>query len=334
VPLYTEEEAAAVEPLLRPTPLDRPVDVGDLRVTFTPSGHILGAASIGIAGAGVALTFSGDIGRSEDPLMGPPAVPPSADLLVMESTYGDRAHADADPTLVLADVARRTSARGGVLMIPSFAVGRAQTLLVCLHRLMEAGAIPDVPLFLNSPMAIDVTGLYERHVDAHALDLAACRAAFGRARLVRTVEESKELNQRRGPLIVIAGAGMITGGRILHHIRAFGRDRRNTILLVGHQAAGTRGAALLGGARKLKIHGGYVPVNAQVERIDGFSAHAGQPELLDWLRACSPAPERVYLVHGEPPAADCLRLLIRDALGIRAYVARDGERVPLRLTPR
>jgi metallo-beta-lactamase family protein len=198
---------------------------------------------------------------------------------------------------------------------------------------MEMGSIPEVPLFLNSPMAIDVTALYDRHRDAHILSVGECRAAFGRARLVRSVDESKALNRRRGPLIVVAGAGMLTGGRILHHIRAFGGDRRNTILLVGHQAEGTRGAALLAGARALKIHGSYVPIEAEVARIDGFSAHAGQPELLAWLGASVPAPNRVYLVHGEPVAADCLRLKIRDTLGVHAYVARDGEHIAAKRAP-
>src|SRR5690606_13531778 len=215
----------------------------------------------------------------------------------MESTYGDRDHADADPVLMLADVARRTIARGGVLMIPAFAVGRAQALLLALHRLMRDGEIPTVPVFLNSPMAIDVTGLYERFGEFHKIPLDEVRAAFGAARLVRSVDESKELNQRRGPLVIIAGAGMLTGGRILHHLRAFAGDRRNPLLLVGHQAEGTRGAALVSGVRSLKIHGAYVPIRAEVARIAGFSAHAGQTELLDWLRACEPLPDRVYLVH-------------------------------------
>jgi metallo-beta-lactamase family protein len=329
LPLYTEDDAAAVEPLLRSTPFDRDIDVGNLRVRFAMAGHILGAASIRIAAGGAAITFSGDLGRYGDPLMLAPAPPLPAEMVVMESTYGDRLHPGDDPVQQLGEVVRRTCARGGVLMIPAFAVGRAQTLMVCLHRLVSAGQIPDVPVFLNSPMAIDVTALYERHTDAHAIGAAECRAAFERVRLVRTVDESKELNRRRGPLIIIAGAGMLTGGRILHHIRAFGGDRRNTILLVGHQAEGTRGAALLAGTRALKIHGSYMAVHAKVEQIDGFSAHADQSELLRWLDSCAPAPDRVYLVHGDPAASDCLRLAVRDALGLRAYVARDGEMVPI-----
>jgi metallo-beta-lactamase family protein len=301
--------------------------LGDLAVRYDLSGHILGAASIRIEHGDTAVTFSGDIGRPDDMLMPRPVTPRPGELVVMESTYGNRDHPDADPVLVLADVARRTVARGGVLMIPSFAVGRSQTLLLALFRLMQAGEIPRVPVFLNSPMAIDVTGLYDRYRAFHRLSLEECAAAFGMAQLVRSVEESKELNRRRGPLIIIAGAGMLTGGRILHHLRAFGDDRRNTILLVGHQAEGTRGAALLAGAQSLKIHGRYVPIQAEVVRVEGFSAHAGQRELLDWLRACVPPPDRVYLVHGEPTAADCFRLLVRDELGVRAYVARDGETI-------
>ena len=329
LPLYTERDAAAVEPALRTRAPGEPFTVGDLRVEFGVAGHILGAATIRISAGDRSVTFSGDLGRNETLLMPPPEPARASNLIVMESTYGDRRHPEADPLLLLADVARRTLARGGVLMIPSFAVGRAQEVLLALHRLMRDGAVRRVPVFLNSPMAIDVTELFHVHGGYHRVLLDEYAAAFAGIELVRSVEESKALNRRRGPIVIVAGAGMLTGGRILHHLRAFGGDRRNTIVLVGHQAAGTRGAALVAGAGQLKVHGSYVRIRAEVARIDGFSAHADQRELLDWLSASSPPPGRVFLVHGEPSAADCLRLGIRDELGIAAYVARDGERVAL-----
>lgn len=327
LPLYTEDDANAVAGRFATTPFGESLRVGDIDVSFSPAGHILGAASVRLAADRGSVLFSGDIGRPNDLVIPPPARPPAADAVVMESTYGDRLHGAHDPVADLGRIVQRTVARGGVVMIPSFAVGRSQSIAYALHLLFETGAAPRVPVFLNSPMAIDVTGLYDEFASYHRLTRAEVTEAFGRVELVRTVDESKALNRRRGPLVVIAGAGMLAGGRILHHLRAFGGDHRNSIVLTGYQAPGTRGAQLLAGTRALKIHGGYVDIRAEVFRLDGMSAHADQAELLAWLGSAERPPRNTYLVHGEPGAADTLRTRIRDVLGIAARPARDGEAV-------
>ncbi len=329
LPLYTEEDAGRVSEWLIPRELEADFTIGTLTLTFRSSGHILGAAGVHVRGDGVTITFSGDIGRPADPLIPAPAPPPPSDFLVMESTYGDRAHSPHDPSHELAKALKRTISRGGVMLVPAFAVGRAQLLLYLIQQLFEAGTVPEVPVFLNSPMAIDVTKLYYSHATYHRLSTEACAGAFRSVNVIRSVEESKALNQRRGPMVIVAGAGMLTGGRILHHLKAFGDDPRNTILLAGYQAPGTRGADLIAGARSLKIHGFQVAIRAEVVRLEGLSAHAGQDELLAWLGASSEKPRGVYLVHGEPVAADALRRCIEDSLRTTARAAQHLETVEL-----
>lgn len=333
LPLHTVEDAARVTGQLVPHPLHETFQAGEVRVRFRAAGHILGAAGAELVADDATLFVSGDIGRPADPVIPAPEPPPAVNVLVMESTYGDRRHANHDATAKLGEVVRRTAARGGVLMVPAFAVGRAQALLVMLHRLMEEQHVPRVPMFLNSPMAIDVLELYHRYGSYHRLSEEECRAAFRDVQLVQTVEDSKQLNRRRGPMVIVAGAGMITGGRILHHLRAFGAERRNTVLLAGHQAAGTRGADLLSGARSLKIHGQHVPIHAQVVALDGLSAHADQAELLGWLGSAERRPSRVHLVHGEPAPADTLRRLIQDGLGVDTAVAEHLQVVAANAEP-
>jgi metallo-beta-lactamase family protein len=333
VPLYTEEDAHAVADRFDTTPFGPTVRIGDIDVSFSAAGHILGAASVRLSAETGSVLFSGDIGRPEDLIIPAPSRPPAVDAVVMESTYGDRLHGDHDPVADLGRIVQRTAARGGVVMIPSFAVGRSQAIAYALHMLFETGAAPRVPVFLNSPMAIDVTSLYDEFASYHRLSQVEVRAAFGRVELVRTVDESKALNRRRGPLVVIAGAGMLAGGRILHHLRAFGGDHRNSIVLTGYQAPGTRGAQLLAGTKSLKIHGSYVDIRAEVFRLDGMSAHADQGELIDWLGSAEQRPRSAWLVHGEPGAADTLRTRIDDSLRIPTRAARDGETVHVVATP-
>ena len=274
LPLYTEDDAKRVAKRLEAVGYHTDVDLGSWTFRFEPAGHILGAASLTITWEGTKFLFSGDLGRDDAPLIPPPESPPSADWVVMEGTYGNRDHPDADLEENLGEVARRTLGRGGVLMVPAFAVGRSQAILYAVYQLIDGGELPEVPVYLNSPMAIDVTKLYVRYAAYHRLSVEECRQAFGRVRLVRSVDESKALNRRHGPFIVVAGAGMLSGGRILHHLRAFGGDRRNTILLTGYQARGTRGAALLRGDDSLKIHGRQIPIRCEVAKLDGLSAHA------------------------------------------------------------
>lgn len=315
LPLYTEADAVRALELLRPVEFGERFKLpGGQHASFRRAGHILGAASLCVEADGRRVLFSGDLGRSEDVMMAPPEPRAEADVVVMESTYGDRLHDPGDPAQALGEVVRRTAARGGTVLIPAFSVGRTQALLVLLHRLREAGEIPRVPILVDSPMAITTTELYERRSQDHRLDPAVCSAAFACAGYAREVEESKAIDRREDPLVVISASGMATGGRVVHHLKHFAPNPANTILLAGFQAAGTRGAALAGGAAAIKIHGQYVPVRAEVARIDSLSAHADQRELLAWLGA-GPRPREIYLVHGEPEARDALRLKISEQLG-------------------
>lgn len=329
LPLYTEEEATRVFDQIEEVDFGEERAVADLRFRLTPAGHILGAASALVSGDGGAVLFSGDLGRDDDLLMRPPQPPAGADWIVMESTYGDRSHGDADPIEALAEVAKRTAARGGVVLIPSFAVGRAQTLLLCLHELFRRELAPDLRVYVNSPMATDVTRLYQRHAAYHRLSRGRCAEVFGAATFTRSVEESKELAAQRFPAVILSASGMATGGRVLHHLKALAPDHRNTILLPGFQAPGTRGASLAAGDATVKIHGRHVPVRAEVVTLDVFSAHADRDGLLGWLSRASPMPRRVFLVHGEPVPADTLRRCVEETLGVPACVPEWRESVEL-----
>jgi metallo-beta-lactamase family protein len=300
-----------------------------VQVRFSSAGHLLGAASLHIEWQGRSILFSGDIGRSDDLLMRPPEPPPAADTVVIESTYGDRLHTADDPLDGLAQAINRTAARGGIVIVPAFAVGRAQTLLYAIHQLKQARRIPDLPVFLNSPMAADATRLYQHHAALHRISAAQYAAAFGSAAIVTDVEASKRLNGLRWPSLIISASGMATGGRVLHHLKAYAPDPRNTVLFTGFQAAGTRGAALLGGARAIKIFGQYVPVRAEVVHLDSLSAHADREGLLAWLGAMPKPPQRVFVTHGEPVAADALRLAIEERLGWPASVPEHAGAIDL-----
>lgn len=328
-PLYTEEDARAVVPLLQPVPFDREVTLDGLGLRYSKAGHILGAGSALVRTQEGSVLFSGDLGRPTDLLIPAADPPPEADWIVMESTYGGREHPVIHPIEALALVLRRTVRRGGVLMVPAFSVGRAQLVLYILSRIFAEGMLPQIPVFLNSPMAIDVTGLYLKYDEYHRLTEDECREAFSVAEYTRSVEQSKALNQRRGPMVLIAGAGMLSGGRILHHLKAFAPDRRSTILLTGHQAEGTRGADLLAGRPEVKIHGTSVPVRAEVVDLDGLSGHADQSELMYWLGSAPSRPRRVFLVHGEPRSADAFRHAAEGRLGLSVDAAVDGRTVEL-----
>jgi metallo-beta-lactamase family protein len=328
LPLYTEDDAKRVAKRLEAVGYHTDVDLGSWTCRFEPAGHILGAASLTITWDGTRFLFSGDLGRDDAPLIPPPESPLPADWIVMEGTYGNRDHPNADLEENLGEVARRTLGRGGVLMVPAFAVGRSQAILHAVYELIDGGELPEVPVYLNSPMAIDVTKLYVRHAAYHRLSIEECRQAFGRVRLVRSVDESKALNRRRGPFIVVAGAGMLSGGRILHHIRAFGGERRNTLLLTGYQAPGTRGAALLRGDDSLKIHGRQVQIRCEVEKLDGLSAHADRRGLLEWLEAMDGRPQGICLVHGEEPALESLAAAVTRS-GIETRIPDYRETIEL-----
>jgi metallo-beta-lactamase family protein len=328
-PLYTAEDARHAMKHVRSTGFDEPIVIGPFRATFTPAGHILGAAGIRVECGGQRITFSGDLGRPNDPVMTPPAPLVATDWLVLESTYGDRLHPDSDPFEALAAIVSRTAARGGTVLLPSFAVGRAQTLMYLLSRLMDEHRIPDLPVFLDSPMAIDVTGVFRHYRHEHRLSQEACDRMRDAVTFTRTPEESEALAANRYPKVIIAGAGMLNGGRILHQLLAFGADARNTVVIAGYQAEGTRGDALLKGARSLRIFGRDAQINCEVARVDGLSAHADYSEILDWLRPVAHAPRRVFVTHGEPVASDSLRQRLEHELGWSAVVPEQDEEFSL-----
>jgi metallo-beta-lactamase family protein len=330
LPLYTLYDAERALEQIEAREFDTPVLLGEhAGFRLLPAGHILGAASAIFHMAGKVIAFSGDVGRPNDPIMRAPAPLAHADYLIVESTYGDRLHDTTDPLDELEALFDHTFRRGGVVVIPSFAVGRAQAILRYISILKTTGRMANVPVFLDSPMAVSVTELYRRHVSEHRLTMSEADAISKAAVMVRTVDQSKEIMNRRGPMVVIAGSGMATGGRVLHHLKAFAPDSRNTIALVGYQAAGTRGAALEARSPTIKLHGEYIPVRAAIESISSLSAHADYGEMLDWLGKMTTAPERTFITHGEPAAADALRRRIAERLHWRCDVPSYLETVEL-----
>jgi len=330
LPLYTEEDAQRCLRNFRAADFDRVIDLGGMQAELAPSGHILGSAFVVLSDGKRRVTFSGDLGRPHDPLMVAPRALEHTDYLIVESTYGDRLHPAGDPCDELEAVITRTIGRGGVVVVPAFAVGRAQFLLYCIHRLKAQGRIPaGLPVFLNSPMAVDVTGLYQRFRDEHRLGAAECEATCHAATYVNSVEESERLNSLRHPMIIISASGMATGGRVIHHLKAFAPDPRNTILFSGFQAAGTRGAAMLAGARTVRIHGQDVPVNAEIAALSTLSAHADAAETVHWLRNFKEPPRLTFITHGEPVASDALRQRIERELRWRTRIPEYRETVDL-----
>lgn len=328
-PLYRTADADRALQALEAHPLRATIEpVPGVRVTFVPAGHILGASQLTIEVDGRVLHVSGDLGRRDDALMLPPT--PLAELgridrLLLEGTYGDRRHPDADPADELAEAITPVVRRGGIVIIPAFAVGRAQTLLLHLHRLRSSGRIPDVPVYLNSPMAVDASILYRHHPEEHRIASSELAAMYRDVRLVRDVDDSKLLNLRGGPMIIVAASGMLTGGRVLHHIAAYGDDERNAILLAGYQAGGTRGAALQRGDRSLRIFGREHPIRATVITLSSMSAHADADGIIDWMRGADIGD--AHVVHAEPDAADALRRRIAMELGVPVRVTEQAQRV-------
>ncbi|MES2128956.1 MAG: MBL fold metallo-hydrolase [Pseudomonadota bacterium] len=331
LPLYSEADAVRALNYFVPVDFDEAVTVAKgVTATFLRAGHILGAASVIVRGDGKTLTFSGDLGRPNDPILAPPSIIEQTDYLVLESTYGNKRHDPADPELLLGQTIRETAARGGVTIIPAFAVGRAQELMYYIGQLKERGAIPPVlPVYLNSPMAVDATAIYRKHMHDHKLTRVQCEAMCHAATVVNSVEESIALNEKRMPMVIIAASGMATGGRVLHHLKAFAWDPRNTVLFAGFQAGGTRGAAMLGGVDAIKIHGEYIPLRAHVAQIGNLSAHADREEIIGWLGHFKKAPQHTFITHGEPEAADALRHRIEEELGWTCSVPQYKDAVEL-----
>jgi metallo-beta-lactamase family protein len=331
LPLYTQADAERTLELFKPVPFDTDVELAKaLSFRMTPAGHILGSSCIHIRANGRTIVFSGDVGRPDGPLMRAPERIDHMDYMVVESTYGDRLHEDdEDPEGQLADVINRTVDRGGIVVIPSFAVGRSTTILHFISELIAEKRIPDIPVFLNSPMAINATEIYCSHYKEHRLTERECRDIYANVDFVRSKEASKALNTNDGPSIIVSASGMLEGGRVLHHLKAMLPDPRNTVLFVGFQAPGTRGEKILSGAETVKIHGEEVPCRAEVVELDNLSAHADWQEIVEWLRPTSPPPRLTFITHGEPDSAKTFQQHLRAELGWDSVIPAYKERFDL-----
>jgi len=321
LPLYTREDA--IYSLKQFKPIDFGINTllyDDLSFTFKKAGHIIGSAFISFTHKKTSLFFTGDMGRPNDPIMRAPDVISHTDYLVIESTYGDRLHGDEKPQDHLEKVINSTAKRGGLIIIPAFAVGRAQNMLYYIDQLKTAKKIPDMPVFLDSPMAINATHIFCNYPKEHRLSDQLCQQFCSVATYVNTPEESKQLDQLKTPAIIISASGMATGGRVVHHLKTFAPDPRNTILFTGYQAGGTRGAKITAGEKEIKIHGELVPVNAQVEILSNASAHADYQEILGWLSHFTSAPKKIFITHGEQAAAMSLKTKITEKFGWNSIV--------------
>jgi len=341
--LYTPEDVDPVLKLLKPMPRSGGFDISpEFRVAGYDAGHILGSSSLELTitedGRKTVVVFSGDIGRYDQVILKDPTTPPSrADMLICESTYGDREHQGGDPAELLAQVVNRVVQRGGSIVIPAFAIGRTQTFMYYLRQLEDQQRIPRLPVYVDSPMALSATDLYVKHKEDHDLEFAREEGSDGKGdplnvhefHLTRSAEESKAINNVKTPCIIISASGMVSGGRVMHHMVQRLPDPRNAVILAGFQAEGTRGRALQEGAKTLNLFGQAVPVSAEIVEMGQFSAHAGHSELLRWLGALPAAPKQTYLTHGEPPAAQALQSAIQDKFHWRVAVARYLDTVPV-----
>lgn len=330
LPLFTSEDATHSLEYFVGVDFNDSYKIDDtLSFKFKYAGHILGAASVIVNVSGRSIGFSGDLGRSQDHLLYPPEKMESVDYLVTESTYGNRLHNNTDVLDELAEVINETYNKKGVILIPAFAVGRSQSLMYCIWLLRLKNRIPNMPMYLNSPMATNVNELLRKYKDLHKLSLEECYDVCNLVKYVRSAEESIKINERSGPMLIISASGMLGGGRVLHHLKAFASDPNNTILLTGYQAAGTRGEALEHGAKEVKVHGEYIQVNAQIKMLDNVSAHADYSEILGWLQKSNINPKKVFITHGEASAADDLRRRITETFGWNCHVPEHGEKFHL-----
>lgn len=335
LPLFTSNDAERTLDQLRPVPFFTTIEHQGLRVCWQPAGHILGSAWLAVdlptPGRGRKIVFSGDLGRYGQAVMADPHPAAEADYLVVESTYGGRRHDERPIADVLEPLIQRVAADRGVLLIPAFAVGRTQQVLYHIRRLESDQRIPRLPVYIDSPMAVDVSHLYCRFGDDHNLDVNLlmdaheCPLRCVETHFISSVEESKQLNRMPGPAIILSASGMCTGGRILHHLKWRLPDERTTVLFVGYQAEGSRGRLLLEGVQTIKIHGEQIPVRAQIVRADALSGHADEGELLRWLAHIRQEPQKTFLVHGEPQAAVALKSAIQKDLGWQAETPVLGQ---------
>lgn len=311
LPLYTREDAELSLNYFHPVNLNKKFQLqDDFYASFHYASHILGASFIQIRHHDVTLLFSGDLGRVEDPLLNPPQEPLESNYLVVESTYGNRLHDKTDPEKQLGQIINSTVKRGGILLIPAFAVGRTQTLLYYIQQLKAKNIIADIPVFVDSPMATNATELFSHHANENRLTSQQCAEFCGVAQYVRSTEESIALSQQKMPMILISASGMATGGRVVHHIRNFGPNYRNTILFSGFQAGGTRGDRMVRGEKEIKIFGQIIPIRAEIIQMKNTSAHADYAEMLSWLAHLKNTPRKIFITHGEKESAESLKIKI------------------------
>jgi len=325
-PLYTSDDVEAAFRRFSPLAWDKRLALtGGFSAQLRYAGHILGAASATVDDGKTRVTFSGDLGRVHDPLLPDLMAPLESDYVVIESTYGNRVHPPEEPLEALERHINKVHARGGKIVIPSFAVGRTQNLLFYIAELRRQNRIPEIPVFVDSPMASNVTHIYAKHAADHKLSAEECERVFSLAHYIADRDESEQLTKRKGPCIILSASGMATGGRVLNHIKACADDTRNLILFSGYQAAGTRGADLVAGRNRIKIQGQFVDVMCAVDQLENASAHADAPGLVAWLKRIPKPPKKVFIVHGEADAADALRKRIGEELGFEAVVPEHGE---------
>jgi metallo-beta-lactamase family protein len=328
-PLYNLKDVEKTIPHFEEQPLNNWIQLFEgISYRFRYNGHIIGATFIEMDIAGKRFVFSGDIGRENDVLLRSPDKPDSADILFIESTYGNRIH-PVNPEGQLADVINNAAKRNGTIIIPSFAVERTQSLMYIIWQLIKKKEIPNIPVYMDSPMGRNVLEVFQHNTDWHKLSAKDCLEMCYQVKLIKTIEETQNLIEDNSPKIVIAGSGMATGGRVLGYFQKYLSDSNATILLVGYQAEGTRGRQLLEGASEIKLHGKYYQVKAKIENIQGLSAHADQKELLDWLSNIKQKPERVFIVHGEAQAADVFRVKLKDTYGWDAEIAELNQIITL-----
>lgn len=336
LPLYSEDDAVAALKLMESFGYDRSREVAPgIRVTFRRAGHILGSAiCVFELSSGQRVVFTGDLGRYNAPILRDPEAVPQATTLIAESTYGDRTHGEEHPVEALTAVVKNVVKKGGVLVIPAFAVGRTQEILWHLSNLEREGKIPELPVFVDSPMACDATPIYLAHREDHDLDMErvaredSTPLATRRTRFVSSQKDSKGLNQFKGPGVILSASGMATGGRILHHLKHRLGDPRNTILFVGYQGEGTRGRRLVEGEKSIRIHGQMVDVRAEIQTLSGFSAHADWQEMLTWMNGFTSPPRQTLLVHGEEKALAAMKTRVEQR-GWPVYVPKHLETVEL-----
>lgn len=335
LPLYTAGDAEETLKLIQGIPFDHPLGLDGITVNWRPAGHILGSAILEVEvanGGGFRhIVFSGDLGRYDNEVMRPPTSLTEADLLLIESTYGDRLHSDEPIQNILAEALDYVTKSEGVLLIPAFAVGRTQEVLYHIRQLQEKGRVPDLPVFIDSPMAVEISHIYCRFGEDHSLDVnllmdnKECPLRCRDTHFIRDVEESKLLNSRPGPAIIISASGMCNGGRIMHHLKWRLPDKCNAVLFVGYQAQGTRGRLLLEGAKRIRIHGEEISVRARVFQAHALSAHADRDEILRWLSGFARQPYHTFVVHGEPSGSLALQEHIHHRFGWEVTIPKIGE---------